>query len=172
MFGCYDTTTVIMDFLNKSDCKIITQLDKNFYKIKNNRYYKIRILQCFIRNINRKLKCFFNDQYCKKITFKQLENNIDKYVGKTIQFILKSPFKTKFICEKYHYTLWECKLKYRDNNYFKDIKGINTSHNGRINFNILNKCDCESRISIFAKTPIETFFGYYNIFEFSLRVII
>ena len=64
MFGCYDTTTVIMNFLNKPDCEILIQLNKNFYKIKKTIYYKIRILQYFIRNINRKLKCFFNDQYC------------------------------------------------------------------------------------------------------------
>ena len=172
MFGCYDTTTLVMDFLHKSDCNSLIHVDKNFYKIKNARYYKIRILQYFIRNINCKLKCFFNDQYCKKITFKQLENNIDKYAGKTIQFILKSPFKTKFNCEKYHYTLWECKLISKYDSYFRHIKGINTSHNGRINFNIFDNCNCESRVSIFAKTSVQTFFGYHNIFEFSLRVII
>jgi len=166
---CNDILTVIMDYLPFYRCRELLCINKNFLWMKHNVYYKIRILQHFMRK--KLLKCFFNDQYCNKINFTSLEKNINNYVGKKIQFILKTPYKTSYICEHNHYTLWECRIL--SNLYNKAITGGN---NGRINFNVFNTCDCNVGHCTFKSREVDPkysgdIFLFSNIFEFSLRII-
>ena len=57
---------------------------------------------------NKKIKCHENKYNCRKISFQELYNNTDKYIGRTIQFIIRyhkcSPTK------EINPILWHCKL--------------------------------------------------------------
>ena len=107
IFGCLDTTTVVMDYLTRQEIKPLLCLNKDFNNIRNNGYHSIRVVQDFIKK-NKKLKCHENRYNCKKISLKELYQHSSKYIGKTIQFILSSNQKSYQKC--FHNILWHCKL--------------------------------------------------------------
>ena len=70
IFGCEDTTTVVMDYLSRKEIRPLLCINKDFYNIRNNGYYSIRVVQDFFKP--KKIKCHENKHYCKKITLQDI----------------------------------------------------------------------------------------------------
>ena len=179
IFGCQDTTTVVMDYLTRQEIKPLLCLNKDFNNIRNNGYHSIRVVQDFIKK-NKKLKCHENRYNCKKISLKELYLNSSKYIGKTIQFILISNKQSYQKCV--HNILWHCKLggitlPYNYNNYGdngdNDDNGILAIHEGHINNNIYSTCDCFNNTSTLQLDSPNSFifFKNSNIYSHSVRII-
>lgn len=175
IFGCLDTTTVVMDYLTRQEIKPLLCLNKDFNNIRNNGYHSIRVVQDFIKK-NKKLKCHENRYNCRKISLKELYQHSSKYIGKTIQFILRSNQKSYQKC--FHNILWHCKLggitlpyNYNYKNYGDN--GILAIHEGHINNNIYSTCDCFNNTSTLKlDSPNSfTFFNNSNIYSHSVRII-
>ena len=173
-FGCQDTTTVIMDYLSRKEIRPLLCLNKDFYNIRNNGYYSIRVIQDFIKK-NKKLKCHENKYYCTKIKLNELLKNSEKYIGKTIQFIIKR----KYVNPK-SYILWHCKfggstinpLTFFPHPPYHQRQGIVAVHTGYINQNIYSNCSCDANITKLDNNNAFTFFGRnHDIYEHSLRII-
>ena len=172
IFGCEDTTTIIMDYLKRKETRSLLCVNKNFNNIKNNGYHSIRVIQDFIRK-NKKIKCHENKYNCRKISFQELYNNTHKYIGRTIQFIIRyhkcSPTK------EIDPILWHCKLggihlPY-DYGFFRPReKGILALHVGHIQDNIYSNRKCRT---FHSNNPNSfTFFNQKNeIYPHSLRII-
>ena len=136
MFYCYDTTTIIMDFLTRKQLKPILCINKEFNKIKNKNYYKIRILQNFLKK-NKRLKCHLNRHFCFKISKEELIENKEKYIGKVIQFIIiPKPFVNISFCGYTHFIMWECVLVNTRNLNNTEDNGVLVNRIGQIDFNI------------------------------------
>ena len=88
IFGCEDTTTRVMDYLTREETRPLMCVNNDFNNIRNNGYHSIRVIQDFIRK-NKKIKCHENKYNCRKISFQELYNNTNKYIGRTIQFIIR-----------------------------------------------------------------------------------
>ena len=171
IFGCEDTTTIIMDYLKRKETRSLLCVNKNFNNIRNNGYHSIRVIQDFIRK-NKKIKCHENKYNCRKITLTELLNNSEKYIEKTIQFII--PFK-KTAYKPGSHTLWHCKFggifRYSDFQW-RQPPGILIKHVGHINLDIYPKSSSEYPIIKLDKEDTFTFFGQkYKIYEYSIRII-
>ena len=109
LFGCEDTTTIVMNYFTKKELRPILCINKELCNMKYSSYFKIRTVQDFIKKYAngvygyRRITCHSNLNYCKKIKFSELYRDIDKYRGKTIQFILKN----KYYISCRHYIMWE-----------------------------------------------------------------
>ena len=173
IFGCEDTTTIIMDSLTLEKIRVLLCINKDFYNIKNNGYYSIRVIQEFFKKY-KKIKCHENKYSCKKITLSQLLKNSEKYIGKTIQFIM--PLE-KIAYKPCHHTLWHCKFggsSIPPNliNVFNDKQGIIAKHLGHINHNIYPKSSSDIPITKLDNEDSFTFFGKtHKIYEYSVRII-
>ena len=173
MFYCYDTTVVVMDFLNRVELKPIICLNKEFNTIAKKNYYKFRIIQHHFKRW-RKLKCHNNISYCYKISKKELIENKEKYIGENIQFIfIPKPNCNISSCGHKHYILWQCRL--RDINYSNDNKnllGLWISHIGYVDYNLYKRCSCNSGGLVFGSNiDSHSFIKFEEIFSFSLRII-
>ena len=172
IFGCEDTTTVVMNYLTRKEIRPLLCINKDFYNIRNNGYYSIRVDQDFFKP--KKIKCHENKHYCKKITLQDLYNNVNNYIGKSIQFILKPNNIGHKECV--HNIMWQCKFggTTRPNNYFNfRDKGITAIHKGHINRNIYNTCSCEHERQELNSEMTFTYFTekYHHIYPHSIRVI-
>ena len=172
IFGCEDTTTVVMNYLTRKEIRPLLCINKDFYNIRNNGYYSIRVIQEFFKP--KKIKCHENKHYCKKITLQDLYNNVNNYIGKNIQFILKS--KNIGHNECIHNIMWLCKFggttRPYNNFNFRD-KGIMAIHVGHVNKNIYNNCSCEHELQELNNGNIFTYFTekYHHIYPHSIRII-
>ena len=172
IFGCEDTTTVVMNYLTRKEIRPLLCINKDFYNIRNNGYYSIRVVQDFFKP--KKIKCHENKHYCTKITLQDLYKNSDKYIGKSIQFIIKPNYIGDQEC--IHNIMWQCKLggTTRPNNYFNfRDKGITAIHKGHINRNIYNTCSCEHERQELNSEMTFTYFTekYFQIYPHSIRII-
>ena len=166
IFGCEDTTTIIMDYLKRKETRSLLCVNKDFNNIKNNRYYSIRVIQDFIRK-NKRLKCHENKYNCRKITFQELYNNTNKYIGRTIQFIMRKIVSPNKI-------LWHCKFNgiYRYNDLqVSDRQGILAIHIGHIWQNMCVDCNRDPDITTLDNENSYTFFEREKICEYSIRII-
>ena len=173
IFGCQDTTTVVMDFLPRSELRSLLCINSHFSKIKENGYYSIRIIQDFIKK-NKTMKCHQNRYNCKKITFQQLYKYTDKYIGKTIQFLIKYRYSRSGVNEcGFHYTMWHCKLGgiTLPYNYVTPSNGIVAIHVGHIQDNIHSTCKCQCEDRPLNNENTFTFFNEMYIYPHSLRII-
>lgn len=172
MFNCYDTTTVVMDFLNRPELKKIICLNKEFNTIAKQNYYKFRIIQHHFKRW-RRLKCHNNISYCYKISKKELIENKEKYIGKTIQFIIiPKPNCNVSSCGYRHYIMWQCKLRDIKCPNDKDLFGLSVSHVGYVDYNVYKRCGCNSGgIQFGSNIDSYTFFRFERILSFSLRII-
>ena len=172
MFYCYDTTTTVMDFLNRVELKPIICLNKEFNTITKKNYYKFRIIQHHFKRW-RRLKCHNNISYCYKISKKELIENKEKYIGKTIQFIIiPRPNCNVSSCGYRHYIMWQCKLRDIKCPNYKDLFGLLVSHVGYVDYNVYKKCGCNSGgIQFGSNIDSHTFLKFEKIFSFSLRII-
>ena len=174
LFGCEDTTTIVMNYFTKKELRPILCINKELYKIKYSSYFKIRTVQDFIKKYAngvygyRRITCHSNLNYCKKIKFSELYRDIDKYRGKTIQFILKN----KYYIPCRHYIMWESMLEGVTNRHAKFIKGINVKHIGYINCNIHSVCNCSTVNIPLNSQHSYTFMPEYDIYPHSLRIIL
>ena len=173
MFYCYDTTTVIMDFLTRKQLRSILCLNKEFNQIKNENYYKCRILQNFFKR-NRRLKCHLNRRFCYKVSKKELMKNKEKYIGKVIQFIIiPKPTTNISFCGHKHYIMWECVLLDTRNPSNLEDKGILVNHVGNVDFNVYQRCNCNSgRMSLGSNSDTYTFLNFKILFNLSFRILI
>ena len=171
IFGCQDTTTVVMDYLSRKEIRPLLCINKDFYNIRNNGYYSIRVVQDFFKP--KKIKCHENKHYCTKITLQDLYKNSDEYIGKNIQFIIKP--KNIGHKECIHNILWQCKFGgiFRPNNFNFQTKGIMAIHKGHINRNIYNTCSCEHERQELDNEYTFTYFTekYHHVYPHSIRVL-
>lgn len=172
IFGCEDTTTIVMNYLSRKEIIPLLCINKDFNNIKNNGYYSIRVVQEFF-NKYKKIKCHENKHYCKKITLQDLYKNFDNYIGKSIQFILKPTNISHKECV--HNIMWQCKFGgiFRPNNFNFQTKGIMAIHKGHINRNIYNTCSHEHERQELNSENTFTYFTekYHHIYPHSIRVI-
>ena len=170
MFGCYDTTTMIMDNLNYNDSRTLTYLNKKFNEIKDQNYYKFRIIQNFIRK--RIIKCHLNESNCYKIKFNDLITHTSYFLGKRMQMIFKPQSMNNLsFCGYTHYILWECDFIGLITNYPQYISGIRCKNINKINFNIYKKCNCDSTNFYNHGSTVENNISFNNLCKFSLRVL-
>ena len=165
-FGCQDTTTVVMNYLTRKELTPLLCINKDFYNIRNNGYYSIRVVQDFFNNY-KKTKCHENKYYCKKITLSELLKNSEKYIGKTIQFILKRFMSSNKI-------LWHCTFSgiYGLHDFqAPDRQGILAMHKGHIWQNMCKDCNRNPVITTLDYENSYTFFKREKIYEYSIRVI-
>jgi len=164
MFICYDITTDILDNLSYDKLKQILSINNEFYNLKKTMYYKIRILQNW-----RIPKCHINEKKCYKVSFLNLVKNKNKYVGKRLQFILKTqPGLNISFCGNKHYILWECILYNIKNNIMEIC-------NKKICFDVFNRCNCNQSIEIMNyedEVRGNSIIKFDRIHQFSLRVIL
>ena len=188
LFGCFDTTTHVMNYLTKKECKPILCLNNDCNAIKKHAYFKQRTIKNFVIT-HKRLKCHLNENYCYKVSHKELVDNQDKYIGETIQFLLK-PWGTSVVSwegttgyyedevlrdidgEPIFPVLWECKLLGLSNpNDLSNFKnGITVAHIGKIgrSYNPQN----ENIISHFISSEdAYTFFDMSRIYKNSLRIL-
>ena len=172
IFGCEDTTTVVMDYLSRKEIRPLLCINKDFYNIRNNGYYSIRVVQNFFKKY-KKIKCHENKYYCKKTTLQDLYENSNKYIGKSIQFIFKPCNIGHQEC--IHNIMWQCKFGgiFRPNNFNSQTKGIMAIHKGHINRNIYNTCSCEHDRQELNSEMTFTYFTekYHHVYPHSIRVI-
>tara|TARA_B100000212_G_C27228514_1_gene470520 strand:+ start:128 stop:652 length:525 start_codon:yes stop_codon:yes gene_type:complete len=171
IFGCEDTTTVVMNYLTRKEIRPLLCINKDFYNIRNNGYYSIRVVQHFFKH--KKIKCHENKHYCKKITLQDLYQDSDEYIGKSIQFILKPTNIGNQEC--IHNTMWECKFggTTTPNNFNLTNKGILGIHIGHINHNIYSTCSCYYDCTKLDNENTLTYFTEkkFKIYPHSIRVI-
>ena len=166
IFGCEDTTTIIMDYLTREETRPLMCVNNDFNNIRNNGYHSIRVIQDFIRK-NKRLKCHENKYYCRKITLTELLKNSEKYIGKTIQFIMRKIASPNKI-------LWHCKFNgiYRYNDLqVSDRQGILAMHIGHIWQNMCVDCNRNPVITRLDSENSYTFFEREKIYEYSIRII-
>lgn len=161
MFICYDITINILDYFSYSLLKPIILTNKQFYKIKKSKYYKIRLLQ----NL-KVLKCHFNEKRCYKILVEDILKNKKKYIGKRFQSILKykKDFNISF-CNNKHYILWEFIL-------FDISNNIMELKNKRICFNIHYRCNCDNSIIQSNNTSENYFINLNRFYPHSFRLLL
>ena len=165
-FGCEDTTTRVMDYLTREETRPLMCVNNDFNNIRNNGYHSIRVIQDFIRK-NKKIKCHENKYNCRKISFQELYNNTHKYIGRTIQFIMRKIASPNKI-------LWHCKFNgiYRYNDLqVSDRQGILAMHIGHIWQNMCQNYESNPVITKLDYEDTYTFFPKKRIYEYSIRVI-
>ena len=173
--GCQDTATVVMNYLSLKQVRMLLCVNKNLYTMRNNPYYSIRVIQEFFKKY-KKIKCHENKYSCTKITLTHLIDNSLKYMGKTIQFILRKTGSSNKV-------LWHCKFggsHLRQNN-TEDLEsvffsspleqGIIAVHVGHWNGNIYSKLSCNRNGRNLDDPEVFTFFERENIYEYSVRII-
>ena len=172
IFGCEDTTTVVMDYMTRKEIRPLLSINKDFYNIRNNGYYSIRVVQNFFKKY-KKIKCHENKHYCKKTTLQDLYENSNKYIGKSIQFILKPSNIGHQEC--IHNIMWQCKFggTTRPNNFDLTNKGILGIHLGHIHRNIHSTCSCPHEYTKLDNENTLTYFTdkKFQIYPHSIRVI-
>ena len=164
--GCKDTVTVIMDYLSLKQVRSLLCVNKELYTMRNIRYYSVRVIQEFFKKY-KKIMCHENKYYCTKITLSHLIDNSVKYMGKTIQFILrKTGVRNK--------VLWHCKFggSYPPHSNTQGLEqGIVAMHVGHWNANIYSKSSCYRNGRKLDNHEAFTFFERTNIYEYSVRII-
>jgi len=173
--GCQDTTTVVMNYLSLKQIRILLCVNKYLYTIRNNPYYSIRVIQEFFKKY-KKIKCHENKYSCTKITLSHLIDNSLKYIGKTIQFILRKTGSSNKV-------LWHCKFggsHLRQNN-TEDLEhvffsspleqGIIAVHVGHVNPNIYSKSSYNRNGRKLDDPEVFIFFERDKIYEYSIRII-
>ena len=164
--GCKDTTTVVMNYLSLKQLRSLLCVNTDLYNIRNSRYYSIRVIQEFFKKY-KKIKGHENKYSCRKITLTHLIDNSEKYIGKTIQFILRKTASRNKV-------LWHCKFAgiYRHNHFrVPRREGILAMHIGHI---WQNMCKNSNHNRVITKLDYEdkyTFFLRKCIYEYSVRII-
>ena len=102
-----------------------------------------------------------------------LYNNVNNYIGKSIQFIVKP--KNIGHNECVHNIMWQCKFGgiFRPNNFNSQTKGIMAIHKGHINRNIYSTCSCEHERQELDSENTFTYFTekYHHVYPHSIRVL-
>ena len=164
--GCQDTATVVMNYLSLKQVRMLLCVNTHLYTIRNIRYYSIRVIQEFFKKY-KKIKCHENKYSCTKITLTHLIDNSLKYMGKTIQFILRKTGSSNKV-------LWHCKFggSYLPQYNTQDLEqGIVAIHVGHVNPNIYSKLSCNSNGRKLDDPEVFIFFERDKIYEYSIRII-
>ena len=175
--GCQDTATVVMNYLSLKQVRMLLCVNTHLYTIRNIRYYSIRVIQEFFKKY-KKIKCHENKYSCTKITLTHLIDNSLKYMGKTIQFILRKTGSSNKV-------LWHCKFggshlpqhNIEPTTVFRMFfsspleQGIIAVHVGHVNANIYSKSSCNRNGRKLDDPEVFIFFERDKIYEYSIRII-